>query len=438
MNNHSLFTPSLKNMSKTNLKTSLAVAAVFIALLPTTARAQNAPDSTGSLLVFVDCDVRNCDFDHLRREIPWVNWARDREDSDVHILATSQRTGGQGEQYTFAYIGRGRFAGQDKTLGYTSDPDATDSEVRDGITNVIAVGLVQYVETTPLISNLRVQRQDTGEGQATTSEQDEDPWNLWVFRVGADVSVEGESRERQYEVDGFITAGRVAEDFKINMEAEVEYDREEFDELGNGNGFVNDVFDYEGRVLAVWSLDDRWSFGSFAEAEKSTFRNQDIQIAGGPALEYNIFPWAESTRRALTFRYVVEMAYFDYELISVEGQTDELLARHSLEISAAVRQPWGEIFGSIEGIQYFNDLATHRIETFLFVEYRLFRGFNVDVFASFDRVKDQFFLPAQAISEEEILRQRRQRETGFRFDFGVGFSYRFGSRFANVVNPRID
>ena len=40
-------------------------------------------------------------------------------------------------------------------------------------------------------------------------------------------------------------------------------------------------------------------------------------------------------------------------------------------------------------------------------------------------------------SEEEILLQRRQRETDFRFRVGLGFSYRFGSKVANVVNPRL-
>ena len=72
------------------------------------------------------------------------------------------------------------------------------------------------------------------------------------------------------------------------------------------------------------------------------------------------------------------------------------------------------------------------------MEYRLFRGLELDVFGEGSRIKDQFYLPAEDLSPEEILLRRRQRETDFRFDVGIGFSYRFGSKLANIVNPRFD
>ena len=79
----------------------------------------------------------------------------------------------------------------------------------------------------------------------------------------------------------------------------------------------------------------------------------------------------------------------------------------------------------------------HRIDTFGFLSFRLFRGLNFNVNGNFSRIKDQFFLPAEGLTQEEILLRRRQRETNYRFGLGVGFSYRFGSKFANVVNPRM-
>ena len=41
------------------------------------------------------------------------------------------------------------------------------------------------------------------------------------------------------------------------------------------------------------------------------------------------------------------------------------------------------------------------------------------------------------LTPEEILVRRRQRETDYQFDLNLGFSYRFGSKFANIVNPRM-
>ncbi len=124
--------------------------------------------------------------------------------------------------------------------------------------------------------------------------------------------------------------------------------------------------------------------------------------------------------------------------MTVEGKTKDILGRHSFEIRTEVQQEWGEIFGSVEGIQYFDDPSTHRINTLLRLEYRLFRGFNVGIFFRFSRIKDQFFLPAAELTAKEILLERRQRETDFQFDIGVGLSYRFGSKFSNIVNPRIE
>ena len=395
-----------------------------------------APTTTQALFVFEDCNAQNCDSDHFRREIAWVNWVRDREDSDVHVLVTAQRTGGNGWHYTVDYIGRRDFEGVTKSLTYISDPDDTDTEVRDGLTRTIALGLVQFVETTPLAPRLRVVYQEPE--VAIVQREEQDPWNLWVFRVGAEGSLDGESEERAYSLEGSASADRVSEDLKINFRLSAEYDREEFDELDEGTTYVNVSEDYSASLLMVWSLDDRWSAGGRTSANKSTYLNHDLSVALGPAIEYNVFPYQESTRRSITFRYSVEAVAFDYELLTVEGETAEILSRHSLLIAAAVQQPWGEVFGSVEGIQYFHDLATHRINTRANVEYRLFRGFSLDIFTSFSRIKDQFFLPAEDLTQEEILLRRRQRETDYRYDFGVGFSYRFGSKFANIVNPRMD
>jgi hypothetical protein len=165
--------------------------------------------------------------------------------------------------------------------------------------------------------------------------------------------------------------------------------------------------------------------------------NQDLAASIGPTVEYNIFPYQESTRRSITFRYSIEAAAFNYIEETVEGKMKEVLPRHSLTIAAAVQQPWGEIFGSIEGIQYLHDLSTHRINTNLDIEYRLFRGFNLDIGGGISRIKDQFYLTSEDLPPEEILLRRRQRETDFRFDVSLGFSYRFGSKFANIVNPRM-
>ena len=397
---------------------------------------QEAPANVpqDALFVFLDCTAPYCDFDHFRREIVWVNWVRSREDADIHLLITAQQTGGGGWDYTLDFIGRGASEGEERSLEYVSDPDDTAAEIREGLSRTLALGLVPYVGATPVASQLSVVYQ---EPEVQTVQRDEhDPWNLWTFRVRLDGSLNGESQEKGFSVRGSATADQVADDFKINIRLSGRERRDEF-EIDDTTKVVNTSEDYTANALVVWSLDDHWSAGAEVNANRSTFNNRDLAVTGGPAIEYNIYPYDESTRRQLTFRYTVEAAWFNYELETVEGKLSELKPRHGLEVSASVRQPWGTLSGAVEGIQYLNDLSTHRIDTFAVLRYRLFRGLDLNLFGGISRIKDQFFLPQEDLSEEEILLRRRQRETDFRYDLSIGFSYRFGSKFANVVNPRM-
>ncbi len=399
-----------------------------------TAQVAATDSAAPALFVFLDCNAHECDFDHFRREITWVNWVRDRQDADLHLLITAQRTGGRGWYYTLDYLGQRAYAGISKSLAYVSDPNDTDAEVREGLTRTIAIGLVQFVETTPIAPRLRVLYEEPD--VAVLRREEHDPWNLWVFRLSLDGSLEGEQRESSYSIGWSAHADRVAEDFKINMALYGEYSRDEF-EFEDGEVEVYTSEEQSAEVVAIWSLSDHWSAGGWVGADRSTYLNRDLALFTGPALEYNIYPWDESTRRQLTFRYLLEATAFWYEKETVEDKTEEFLPRHSLLVAAAVQQPWGEIHGALEGIQYLHDLKVHRINADLYTEYRLFRGLTLDIGVEFSRIKDQFFLPKEGLTEEEILRELRDRETNYRFELEIGFSYRFGSKFANIVNPRI-
>jgi hypothetical protein len=409
--------------------------ALFVISLPLRGQDTDSPEAPVGKFIFLDCNARNCDFDHFRREIPWVNWVRDRKDGDVHLLITQLRTSGGGIQYTIDYIGLKNLTGNKKTLIYIADPDDTATEIRGKLTNMIAFGLLQFIDPDPdVAANLQI----TYKAPAIriNLEEEADPWDLWVYRAWLRGSMEGESYQSEYNLSGGGSAGRVTEEYKINIALFAWYSNQQFEDVGSGDVFINIAEDYTAEIETVWSLSPRWSLGGFAEANKSTFWNRNLAIFAGPAIEYNIYPYSESTRKMIIFRYTLEATYFDYELVTVQGKSEETIGRHKLLIRAAIQQPWGEVRASIEGIQYLNDPSTHRINSFLRLEYRIFRGFNIDIFARYSRIKDQFFLPAEGLSPEEILLRRRQRETDFRFDVGLGLSYRFGSKFANIVNPR--
>ena len=397
--------------------------------------ADTSPQEIETVRVFLDCQTFFCDFDHFRREIPFVNWMRDRQDAQVHILGTAQRTGGGGREHTLAFIGLEEFTGWVDTLTYVSSNTDTQTEIRDGLVGTVKLGLVRYVAGTPAGERLRI----TYQAPTVTAPAGpiDDPWNLWVFTISMGGDLSAESQLRSFSGSGSINANRTAERFKINLRVSGRYNRDETDIPELDTTFVNQQERYNFNGLAVWSLDDHWSAGGRASALGNSFVNQDLTVRAGPALEYNVYRYAESTRRQLTFLYTAGLAGFNYEEETVFGKTSEVRPTHSLEVTVAVQQPWGEIDVSVEATQFLHDLGKHRIDLSAGLSIRLFRGLNVNVFGGASRIKDQLFISGAGLTPEERLLRTRQFETDFFYFANIGFSFRFGSKFANVVNPRM-
>lgn len=396
------------------------------------------PDTLGTddaIQVFLDCQTFFCDFDHFRREIPFVNWVRDRQDADVHILGTAQSTGGGGREHTLAFIGLGAFAGRVDTLQYTSTNTDTPAETRDGLVRVVKLGLVPFLATTSLRDQLDLTYRPPVARRPTADEGD--PWNLWVFTLGAGGNVRGESQSRQFSGNGSIRANRTAENLKIDLRVTGRASRSETDVPELDTTFVNRQKRFNFNGLIVWSLNDHWSAGIRASALHNNFVNQDFTVSGGPALEYNVYPYAESTRRQLTVRYSLGVSAFDYDEVTALGRTSETRPTHQLDVGLSVQQQWGSISTSVTGFQFLHDLSKHRVSLFGGPSIRLFRGLNFNVFGSIARIKDQLFISGEGLTPEERLLRTRQFSTDFRYFVNLSFSYRFGSKLANVVNPRM-
>ena len=413
--------------------------AVATSLIPSKASAQQpAPDGgpeDALLRVFLDCEPWMCDFDHFRREVSFVNYVRDRADAQLHVLVTSQETAAGGEAFEMFFMGLEERAGQQDTLRFVSQESDTDEEQRAGLTQTFKLGLVRYAAPTsagPLL-DIRYEAPVQARQQASA---ETDPWNLWVFSIRAGAELEGESRESSQAFDGSFSASRTTEDLKIDISSYAEYEEEEF-ELNEGEVLVSTARNINHEGLVVWSIGPNWSAGVRASVLTSTRVNQDLALRAAPALQYSIFPYAESTRRQITFLYSLGLASFDYEEVTLFDKTGETHAEQRMEVSAEFQQPWGEINSALEASMFVHDPSLHRIDLFARVEYRILRGLNLDLEGRVARVKDQIYLSREGIPDEEILLERRQLGTDFEYELEIGFSFTFGSVFNNVVNPRM-
>lgn len=402
----------------------------------TAASAQGGPER---LRVYLDCMY--CDQDFLRTELNWVDYMRDRADADVHILASRQTTGGGGGEFTLEFIGLRDFAGRTDTLRYVSSSEDTPDILRRGLTRTIKLGLVPFVAGTPMAAELDVTRTTpaaAGPGEAPPVAEQDDPWNFWTFTVGLNGNTFGETQQSQGSLSSSVTANRTTEDWKFNSRLSGSYSESKF-EYQSGGVTVNTTSirrSYSANTLLVKSLGPHLSAGARAVASMSTFGNTELSLSLLPAIEYNFVPYSESTRRSMIARYSAGAQYFDYREITIFGEEEESLPMHELLLGYATRQPWGSVSVSLNGSQYLHDTSKYSAGISGSTSMRLFRGLSFNVSGSYTHVRDQLSLAARNLTEEEILLRQRQIATGYNYHMFFGISYRFGSIFNNVVNPR--
>jgi hypothetical protein len=231
---------------------------LFLSLLPLASfpaalRAQSAP-----LGVYLDCnDFQGCDFDFFRTEITAVNWVRDRQVADVHILVTTQSTGAGGREYTSTFLGRGAFTGIVDTLRYVSSPDAQQDEVRRGLARTFTLGLVRYLARTPAASTMKVTFGHTAASGAPPAQTQpgRDPWHAWVFRSSVNGFMQGEASLGNLDVNGDVSANRTTEKRKTNISVNDSYNQSSYT-LSSGDTFTNFQRSYGASLLHVESLLD--------------------------------------------------------------------------------------------------------------------------------------------------------------------------------------
>ncbi len=391
------------------------------------------------LRVFLDCSV--CDFDFLRTEIKYVDYVRDRKDADVHVLVTTERNSSGGEDFLIEYIGLGRFQGQTRALRQASAGTDTSDERRRGFARTFGLGLVPFLFGSQTLERLHLAYDVPIEEQnvpPTSASAAQDPWNLWIYRAGLSVNLEGERANTGSGVRGNFSANRTTDVWKLSFGGNGDYNQDTFT-LSDGRTINSLSRSWIVRTLGVRSLgSNHWAAAARASIGASSFENRDLAIRSAAGIEYSFFPYSESTRRSLFAQYTLGINKLVYDQVTVFDKLQEIVYDQNFQATLALRQPWGSTRVSVEGASYLHDLALHRMEVEGRLDVRLFRGFSLNVNGNASRVRDQLYLPKGAATDEEILLRLRRLQTGYRYALSVGFNYQFGSIFNNVVNPRFD
>jgi hypothetical protein len=421
---------------------SFSVALLSLAAVVAPRNAVTAQATQSKIAVYLDCRT-NCDFDFLRTEITYVDWVRDRSVADVHVLVTSQDAGAGGSEYTLAFIGLRSMVTRGDTLTFTTDPTTTSDERRRRLAHAMALGLMQFVARTESGRNVRITVTTTDTAPAAASGAG-DRWRAWVFQIGMNGGMNGEHSYRNREIRSTVEARRVTEAWKIELGFEHEYRDQratvqEYDDLGaviSEETFTSLQRNWESEVRLIRSLTGHLSAGIRTNLRSNTFRNYQSAFYTAPALEYDIFPYRESTRRKLTVEYGAGYQRNRYVDTTIYDKIGETLPVHYLTVEYRTREPWGSVSINAEHRNYINDASKRNTELGGNFNVRIYRGLSVNMGANYNWIRDQIYLPKGEQDQVDVLLRRRALQTGFEYGVYGGLSYTFGSIFNNVVNPR--
>ncbi len=420
---------------------SLLILFPFLFLTPTTSLGQvtepaNSPVATQNIpSVFVDCN--RCDYDHIRREIPFVNYVREPQQASVHLFITDQRTGDGGREYELSFIGREQFSEMNYDFKHTVGRDATGDESREELIRVIRLGLMPYVLQTSGADRFNLDFEPIDETAQPTVSRETDPWRQWVFEIYAgSLSLDMESNRVRFDSRWGFYANKVSEKWKVQFRPYFNYDFVEIQRVEEEDPLTSRRHRHGINSYAIRSINDHWSAGLFGTYLTRNDRNIRHRFQLNPGIEYSLLPYDVATRRAITFVYRIGLTSVDYYDETIFEKTRENLLNHELSVSVGIQQPWGSIQSGLIGSHYLHDFEKRRAEFFGRISIRIVEGFSVRFGGSFEMVRDQLSLRRGDASLEDVLLRQQELATDFELSGFVALTYTFGSDFANIVNTR--
>jgi hypothetical protein len=400
---------------------------------PATGQTQPPAQAPTRLRVFLDCD---CFSQFMREEIEWVDFVRQPQDADVTVLSASSSTGGGGREVVLRFIGAGRLQGVDNELKSVSQSNDTEDARRRLMLRTMTAGLLWYAERAGVGGALKIDVEGGVTGQSQTAVKD-DPWRAWVFSVRGGGSLDRQESNKEWNWEASVSADRVTEKWILSFNVNSDTQHEEFN-LDEEDEEPFKVVRRERNVnwFGARGLGPHWSIGLDGGVSSSTFGNQRFAFSLAPTVEYNIYPYADYASRQLRIQYAIGVDHARYNEITLFDKLRETNPGHSVEVSLQQVQKWGELDLGFEFRQYLHDTSKYRVEVNGELSFRITRGLSLDLDGSASRIRDQLSLPRRGATPEEVLLRLRELQSSYQVDFSVDLTYRFGSIFNNIVNPR--
>jgi hypothetical protein len=249
----------------------------------------------------------------------------------------------------------------------------------------------------------------------------------------------GESQYSSGQLWGGFTASRVTEDWKFRFSANFSYYDNQYDVQVDESTMVTS----RSITRSQWfngfvakGLTDHWSAGLFTYVNSATYSNTALSVLVQPGIEYNVFPYSESTRQQLRIGYQIGAVAKWYNDTTIYFKKSQFVGSHSLSTSLTTAQPWGSTSITVTWSQYLYDLSKNSLSISGNVSLRIFEGLSFTVAGGYSAVHDQISLAKSSLTVQEVYQQQRELAKSYSYWGSFGLNYSFGSIFNNIVNAR--
>lgn len=381
-----------------------------------------------AIKIFLDCNF--CDLQHIKEQITYVNYVRDSKEAQVHILVSRELAGNGGNKFTFIFFGQKEYEAKNDTLSFVSRQDNTSDEIRTEQIKILKNGLMYYVAHSSAAEFIDINYTKKTETESIV----EDKWNSWVFKTRANGWFNGQSSYKSASIWSSFEVEKVTPDWKIEFRVGSDYSRDKY--VFDDDEIINEQKSWYFRQQTVKSLNEHWSIGGKMFVSSDSYSNYKLYYKVSPAIEYNFYPYSESTTKQLRILFSSGYRKNIYVDTTIYDQTEEDFLIQDIEIAYKIKKKWGSINTSVTGSTFLRDLSKNHLRVDAFLDIRIVKGLTFSMRGSYSIIHDQVNLPKGGASLEETLLRQQQIATDFSYRGSVGLSYTFGSVYNNVVNPR--
>lgn len=277
----------------------------------------SAPENTVlKLKVFLDCP--DCSPEVFLSQIPFLNLTQEAKEAQVVVRIVSQEQIPEEIKYQINFIGQREFEGDDDSLSISIKSTSSPAEKQQQLAQAVKMGLMRYLGKTPLARYVSIRLEE--EVKPTDVE---DKWNFWVFSLNASSFLNGEKSYRSQLLFGSFSANRVTEELKISASLGAAYQENLFKFGGQKITSSSESQSFKG--LIVKSISEHVSIGAYLSLVSSSFSNIKFGFTPAPAIEFNFFPYSESTRQQLRLLYRFGFSMVNYREETIYEKTKENL-----------------------------------------------------------------------------------------------------------------